>query len=236
MLPPHVFVDVTNDMKIAQEELFGSIAPIIKGQDEAEAFHVANDTEYVQDIDCDKVLSDNERGGSRLAQFLGEHNRTNVAFIGGNPEASTSRDRERGFYKGMEAHGHSVPEHLRFCGKFSHDASAQIAQCLLDRAIPPEAIVCANDFMAFGVLDVLRSRGRTAEQCWVLGYDDVQMASWHSFNLTTIRQPSREMAALGAQMLLNRLLDPAIPTNQVTFISELIVRGSTRLRPAQPKL
>ncbi|BAY33793.1 aldehyde dehydrogenase [Nostoc carneum NIES-2107] len=46
MLPPHVFVDVNNQMSVAREELFGPIAPIIKVSDEAEALKVANDTEY----------------------------------------------------------------------------------------------------------------------------------------------------------------------------------------------
>lgn len=46
MLPPHVFVDVNNQMAVAREELFGPIAPIIKVRDEAEALAVANDTEY----------------------------------------------------------------------------------------------------------------------------------------------------------------------------------------------
>lgn len=46
MLPPHVFVDVSNQMSVAREELFGPIAPIIKVCDEAEALQVANDTEY----------------------------------------------------------------------------------------------------------------------------------------------------------------------------------------------
>lgn len=183
----------------------------------------------VEDIDCDKVVSENEKGGSKLAEFLIQQGRTRVAFIGGDPETSTSRTRERGFYDGMKAHGHQVPEHLRFCGGFSHDTSAQIAHRLLDRALPPEAIVCANDFMAFGVLDALRNRGRSARECWVLGYDDVAMASWHSFNLTTVRQPSREMAAVGAQMLLDRVRNPDSPTRRVTFPSELIVRGSTPL-------
>lgn len=46
MLPPHVFVDVNNQMSVAREELFGPVAPIIKVRDEAEALQVANDTEY----------------------------------------------------------------------------------------------------------------------------------------------------------------------------------------------
>jgi aldehyde dehydrogenase (NAD+) len=46
VLPPHVFVDVKNDMQIAQDEMFGPIAPIIKVNGEGEALRVANDTEY----------------------------------------------------------------------------------------------------------------------------------------------------------------------------------------------
>jgi aldehyde dehydrogenase (NAD+) len=46
VLPPHVFAGVTNDMAIAQDELFGPIAPIIKVKDEDEALYVANQTEY----------------------------------------------------------------------------------------------------------------------------------------------------------------------------------------------
>lgn len=46
VLPPHVFVDVRNDMRIAQDELFGPIAPIIKANGEADALRIANETEY----------------------------------------------------------------------------------------------------------------------------------------------------------------------------------------------
>ncbi len=46
VLPPHVFVDVKNDMQVAQDETFGPIAPIIKVNGETEALQVANDTPY----------------------------------------------------------------------------------------------------------------------------------------------------------------------------------------------
>ena len=46
VLPPHIFVDVKNDMLLAQTELFGPVAPIIKFQNEAEALQIANDTPY----------------------------------------------------------------------------------------------------------------------------------------------------------------------------------------------
>lgn len=46
LLPPHVFADVRNDMSIAQNELFGPIAPVIKSSNEEESLRIANDTEY----------------------------------------------------------------------------------------------------------------------------------------------------------------------------------------------
>ncbi|HET7570679.1 MAG TPA: aldehyde dehydrogenase family protein [Gammaproteobacteria bacterium] len=46
VLPPHIFADVTNDMPLAQDELFGPVAPIIRAHGEDEALALANATEY----------------------------------------------------------------------------------------------------------------------------------------------------------------------------------------------
>ena len=43
---PTVFADVTNDMTIAKEEIFGPVLSIIKYDSEDEAIEIANDTEY----------------------------------------------------------------------------------------------------------------------------------------------------------------------------------------------
>ena len=182
----------------------------------------------VEGLDADQVVSDNVAGGAAVADYLHQNGRTRAAYIGGLSGASTSRDRARGFLERMQHLGHPVPEDLRFHADFSHDASQHVTSRLLGRADPPEAVFCANDYMAFGALDALRSRGLSAPgDCWVIGYDDVDMASWPSFDLTTVRQPSREMARAGARMLLERLADPARPAQQRSFPCKLIVRGST---------
>lgn len=186
----------------------------------------------VEGLDCDQVTSDNVSGGAAVADHLVRHGRTRAAFIGGTWGASTSRDRERGFLDRMRELGHPVPAELRFRADFSHELSAGVTARLLEQEQPPEAVFCANDYMAFGALDALRSAGLSApEDCWVIGYDDVDMASWPSFDLTTVRQPSREMARVGAKMLLDRIAAPGMPPQRRTFPCRLVVRGSTAGRP-----
>ena len=181
----------------------------------------------VRDLSCDRVVSDNVTGAADVADLFVQHGRVNAAFIGGLASASTSQDRERGFLERMDALGWPVPEHLRFHGDFSHDTARQIVDSLLSRSHRPSAIFCVNDFTAFGALDACQARAVTPEECWVAGYDDVQMASWDSFSLTSVRQPIKELAAVGVEMLLQRIADPSLPPRRRRFPAALIVRGST---------
>ena len=101
---------------------------------------------------------------------------------------------------------------------------------------PPNAIFCANDLCAFGVLDGLRSDLGLAipRDVSVVGFDDVPMAAWPSFDLTTMRQQRNQMVH-DAMMLLDRLLvRPSAPPETLTVTGRLIVRGSTRLPPYKP--
>jgi aldehyde dehydrogenase (NAD+) len=60
VVPPHIFVNVRNDMTIAREEMFGPIAPIIKANGEADALRLANETEY--GLSSAVFTRDRERG------------------------------------------------------------------------------------------------------------------------------------------------------------------------------
>jgi LacI family transcriptional regulator len=181
----------------------------------------------VEGLNCDQVASENVAGGAAVADYLLAHGRTRAALIGGSEGASTSRDRCTGFLNRMKDHAHPVPAHLQFRGDFSHDRAARIMDELLQQNPRPMAVFCVNDYMAFGALDALRKNRLSApDDCWVIGYDDVEMASWESFGLTTVRQPSREMARVGARMLLDRLQNPDLPAQQVRFPGHLVRRKS----------
>jgi aldehyde dehydrogenase (NAD+) len=94
VLPPHVFINVTNDMPIAKIETFGPIAPIIKVDGEDEALHVANDTEYGL---SSAVFTRDESRGLRFALRL-EAGMTHIndATVDDNPNSPFGGEKNSG--------------------------------------------------------------------------------------------------------------------------------------------
>ena len=85
-------------------------------------------------------------------------------------------------------------------GEFTHQSGFQWAMELLTSDEPPTAIFCANDVIAFGALDATRRlQIKVPEQVSIVGFDDIPMAGWDTFSLTTVRQQLTEMARDAAQ-------------------------------------
>ncbi len=180
----------------------------------------------VHDADCDTVTSDNVTGGRNVGRYFADNHRT-PAVISGPETASTSSERVRGFCE-VYPLGNGLPKHRLEYADFSHDSGARFCRTMFAGDDPPDAIFATNDLTAFGVLDAARQLGvRIPEDLWVVGYDDVDMASWTAFDLTTVRQPSRRMAAEAVSLLRDRLDDPERPYQHLRFGSELVIRGTS---------
>lgn len=174
------------------------------------------------------VTSDNIAGGRKLAEFLiaGGHER--IAHIAGWEGASTQIDREEGFRQGLDAAG--VPLFARGLGNFHFETAKAAARDMFGGATRPDAVFVANDHMAFAVMDVLRFELglRVPEDVSVVGYDDVALASWPSYALTTVRQPAGRMVAETVEALMARLDDETAPPRHIRLDGPLMVRGSAR--------
>ncbi len=89
------------------------------------------------------------------------------------------------------------------------------------------AVVCFNDVSAMGTVRALHDCGlRVPEDVSVIGYDDIQAASYHVPSLTTIRQPLRKMGRIAARTLLDRLGGAKAP-GLLLVEPELVIREST---------
>jgi LacI family transcriptional regulator len=183
---------------------------------------------------CDQVTSDNVTGGGTIANYFLSYGHTNVAVVGGPETISTGRERQAGFVAALEEAGVRIPlRRTPAAATFLHEAGMEIGMKLLRARDRPTAIFCVNDLLAFGVLDAARRLGiGVPDDLWVAGYDDVEMASWPSFDLTTVRQPTDAMAKVVVAMLLRRISsDAPLPFEHRRFVSELVVRSSTGAKP-----
>lgn len=179
-----------------------------------------------------EVTSDNFGGGRRVAEFLiaGGHRR--IAHIAGWHGSSTGRDRAEGLRAGLASAG--FEPHALIDGMYDRDTAAAAARALMEAASSPDAIFVGNDHMAFAVMDELRGRMGLSvpDDVSVVGYDDVPIAAWPAYGLTTIRQPVNRMVAATVAALLDQVEGEPVQPQKIRIDGPLMIRTSAR-KPAE---
>jgi LacI family transcriptional regulator len=112
-------------------------------------------------------------------------------------------------------------------GDFTPESGAEAMRKLLSRGVPIDAIVAANDQMAVGAYTAIREHGLTVpDDIAVVGFDDNYFGLTATPPLTTVHQPSVELGATMAEVLVK--LIQREPVQQVTILpTSLIVRQSS---------
>lgn len=174
------------------------------------------------------ITSDNIAGARRATEFLIAAGHRRIAHVMGWQGSSTGRDRAEGFRLAMQAAG--LDPFAMIDGMYSRDTAATVARDLCTQTDRPDAIFVGNDHMAFAVMDELRfGLGlRIPEDISVIGYDDVPMAAWPAYDLTTIRQPVNRMVQATAEAILG-LIDGTATPQKTRIDGPLMVRRSARL-------
>lgn len=177
----------------------------------------------------DRVMADHVGGAVQVAKLLLSLGHKRIAFIGGPANTSTNRDRLAGLSTTLAEAGLPLDPSLRRGGEFTHQCGFQWTTELLTDARPPTAIFCANDVVAFGAIDAARRLAiEVPARVSIVGFDDIPMASWESFSLTTVRQPLVDMARQAARILVGRIEgDDESDHNRVVFPTHLIQRATT---------
>ncbi len=169
----------------------------------------------------DTVNAENARAAQSLAAHLAEAGARTVTFVGDPGLSPDLAERLDGLRRGAAAHGLEVSVHAPTA--MDEAAGTAIAAGLTDL---PDALACANDELALGLLTALREDGvRVPQDVLVTGWDDVMAARYAG--LTTVRQPMRALGSTAA-----RLLDEQISGGRTTPVhevlpTELVVRATT---------
>ncbi len=173
------------------------------------------------------VGADNLQGGRLAGELLRQRGYRRIAFLGGPKTATSTEDRLNGLRERLLAEG-LRPMVEVFGVSYSHEAgSALMRQLLANGDI--DAVFCGDDILAMGALDACREAGVPVPGAvGVIGFNDMAMASWPAYDLTTIRQPIGDIIVAAVERLLEIVDRPDGPTQSRLFACEGAIRGTLR--------
>lgn len=184
------------------------------------------------------VRVDNVQGMEAVACHLVDgHGLRRFAFMAGKAESPDSTARQQAFTVMAERLGARVegPEQGWGADWTAAGASRVVHTQLSAQRELPEAIVCASDPMAIGVLQALREGGVDVPgQVKVTGFDDIPVARHLSPPLTTVRQPSQQLGAAGVEALIGLIEDRPGAQRDRVLPTQLVVRTSCGCPPTTP--
>jgi len=188
---------------------------------------------YIEGGSISSITGDNRAAGRAVADFFIDTQHERLAFIAGASNSSTNRDREQGFVTQLWERSAARPQQ-ESAGHYTYDAGRSAALRLLSSASPPDAIFCASDILAIGAIDAAKYLGlQVPDDVSIVGVDDIPMASWDAYSLTTIRLPVDDMVDATIDLLLQEPTRHRETVNTL-FPGSLIIRGSTRVRTLSP--
>ena len=170
------------------------------------------------------VSMDDAQAADDMTSHLIALGHRRIGFIVGHPNHAASDLRLYGYRRALDRAGIAFePKYVR-PGLFDFASGEAAAERLLDLPHPPTAVFASNDDMAAGVLTVAHRRGLSLPRdLSVAGFDDTALASQLWPPLTTVRQPTRDLAYAAAALLFEGEEDPV----HRRLAHELVVRAST---------
>jgi LacI family transcriptional regulator len=93
------------------------------------------------------------------------------------------------------------------------------------------AVVCANDLMAVGAMEVLKGKGiRVPEDISITGYDDIFLSQITTPKLTTISQPKYDLGKISTEILFRLINGEDIDPREIKLEPHLMIRESVAKR------
>ena len=179
--------------------------------------------------DMASIGATNWNGGVDATQHLLGLGHRRIAYVSGPVASVPSNERKQGFLSALQMAGIPTKGALVSGGEFSAAAGSAAARELL--ALPadrrPTAFFAANDVIALGIYEAVRSLGlRVPDDISVVGFDDSLMAGLVTPGLTTVRQPLSDMGSAAVRTLLD-LSRGQGHHGPVRLATSLVVRAST---------
>lgn len=170
---------------------------------------------------------DNLACGRMAAEALVARGYTRIAVIGGPDYATSTQDRVAGFSQRLSELGLNAVD-MSYASNYSYDAGGSAMTALMGRLMP-EAVFCGDDLICMGAMDAARSRGLLIPQdIGFLGFNDIGMAGWDAYRLTTIHQPIGEIILASVALVTELAADPERPPTVTLFPCSIVERATLK--------
>lgn len=183
------------------------------------------------------VSVDNRKAARLALEHLVQLGHKRIAFFKGHRGSADTEYRWRGILQAAAALGIDVNPELmvqldwdRNNPRPSQPEEGYVhAEKLLAAGKPFTALFAFNDVSAIGAVRAFRDAGlRVPQDISVVGFDDIEVASYLTPRLTTVRQPLRKMGEIATQQLLQRISNRnKNGVQSISIAPELVVREST---------
>ncbi len=179
-------------------------------------------------VERDSVSADDAGGGAKVGRLFAQLGHRGVGAILGPSDTSTSRDREAGFVHQLALAGIAVRPEAVIRTDYTTTTGYAAFRQLMDLAPRPTAVFCGNDWLAVGAINGARELGiDVPKDLTVVGFDDLPVAGWPVFDLTTVSNPVKSNAAEAARLLVRRIASgPGAPYEHRLAPTALVLRGT----------
>jgi DNA-binding LacI/PurR family transcriptional regulator len=182
---------------------------------------------YVPGLKVAAVCCDNVAGGRMVADYLWNLGHVRPAFVSGESDVTTSLDRARGFTARLQELGIKLNAD-EIGGSFTYGAGYDATRRLIARRVVPDCIFFASDVMAIGGIEAIRAANlQVPGDISVVGFDDIPLAGWSSYELTTIRQPIAEMVESAAEILGLDTTKSEMPSHKIRVLKGNLIERKT---------
>jgi LacI family transcriptional regulator len=180
---------------------------------------------------------DNFLGGYRATEHLIHQKHHRIAMLaGGFNFSDRSFHRWHGYKRCLKDHNIPYDPALLLQTQYTLLSGRDGIKKLLSLKKPPTAVFCSNDFIALGAMQGARELGlNLPEDLSIVGFDDIQIATFVTPALTTISQPAYNMGSLGAEILLDNIEKRLHKPVHKILETSLVVRESTAISSRSKK-
>ena len=183
--------------------------------------------ESLRDSPLPTVGIDHVGGAEEAVRYLIGLGHKRIAHIAGPDHVLSSRARATGYRKALRAARLPFDDTLMQRGDFSVESGGKMLQVLMQRKPTPSAIFCANDEMAIGAIQALKSAGLSVPgDVSVVGFDDQEIAELYDPPLTTVHIPRFDIGYQSMMMLRNSIT-PQRSVRSTVLATRLIIRATS---------